>query len=186
MKHLITREIGIDAGHRVTYHGSKCRNLHGHRYTVSATCVGGLAASGEEEGMVLDFGFLKEEMMQEIDEPCDHGMILWEKDPILKVLAPSLYDSTPIKSSLAEKKLSPQEMLSFSLQEWGHFSLPRGKLVSSSGKVYIVPFVPTAENLAKHWFERLSPRVIARTGGRARLLKIKVYETPNCSAEYPA
>ena len=52
-------------------------------------------------------------------------------------------------------------------------------------KLYVVPFVPTAENLAKHWFERLAPRVDARTEGRASLLKVLVWETPNCSAEYP-
>src|SRR4051812_45172843 len=80
--HTIAREIGIDMGHRVTFHGSKCRNLHGHRYTIQATCRGPLFVEGEQQGMVLDFGFLKEIMMKEIDEPCDHGMALWVDDPI--------------------------------------------------------------------------------------------------------
>ena len=140
--HLITREIGIDAGHRVTYHGSKCRNIHGHRYTIQATCIGPLAESGPEQGMILDFSFLKEEMMAEIDAPCDHGLILWEKDAFLKIL------------------------------------------VDYDGKLYITSFVPTAENLARHWFDRLSPRVTARSQGRARLKRVRVLETPNCWADY--
>ena len=82
--HRITREIGIDAGHRVPDHGSKCRNIHGHRYRVLATCEGPLARVGEQTGMVLDFGFLKEEMMTQIDAPCDHGMIMAASDTLTR------------------------------------------------------------------------------------------------------
>jgi 6-pyruvoyltetrahydropterin/6-carboxytetrahydropterin synthase len=154
MKFQITREIGIDAGHRVTYHGSKCRNVHGHRYTVQATCEGPLYREGEQQGMVLDFGFLKEEMMSEIDEPCDHGMILWDQDPLVPLFLPQSFTVTG--------------------------SVNHGPM----GKVYIVPFVPTAENLARHWFERLAPRVTARTKDQAWLKSITVWETPNCMAKY--
>lgn len=163
-KHLITREIGIDMGHRVTYHGSKCRNLHGHRYTVHATCSGPLYASGEQEGMVLDFGFLKEEMMNEIDTPCDHGMCLWIEDPLLSTFT----DDEGIAFARHMIKLN------------GYFET---NLIT--GKMYIVPFVPTAENLAKHWFERLTPKILKRTDNQAKLEFVKVWETPNCSASYP-
>lgn len=165
-RHLITREIGIDAGHRVTYHGSKCKNLHGHRYTIQATCVGPLFIEGEQQGMVLDFGFLKDEMMKEIDAPCDHGTILWINDPFTDEF---LYGD----EALCEEMRKDVEAIGYA------------GCVSKFGKLYIVPFVPTAENLARHWFERLAPRVKARTGDQAELLKVKVYETPNCSAEYP-
>lgn len=161
----ITREIGIDAGHRVTYHGSKCRNIHGHRYTVLATAKGALATSGEEEGMVQDFGFLKNLMMAEIDAPCDHGLILWSKDPLLATL-PGL--------AVALEDIEPHlDSLSWLDTQW------------DGGKLYIVDTVPTAENLARHWFERIAPRIVEETNGRAYLSAITVYETPNCSAEYP-
>lgn len=165
--HLITREIGIDMGHRVTYHGSKCRNLHGHRYTVHATCKGPLFAAGEQQGMVLDFGFLKEEMMNEIDSPCDHGTTLWVDDPLLDQFMKM--DPEHLQVDYIRQKLA----------EDGHWL---GLL--KTGKTYVVPFVPTAENLARHWFERLAPRVSARTEGQATLAEIKVWETPNCSASY--
>ncbi len=164
--HLITREIGIDAGHRVTYHGSKCKNLHGHRYTIQATCRGPLFSEGEQQGMVLDFGFLKEEMMNEIDRPCDHGTILWINDPFVTRFA-----GDDIQRAVDWEK---------GVKAKGHYCVD-----SVFGKLYLLPFVPTAENLAKHWFERLLPRVAMRTENQATLYKIKVWETPNCSAEYP-
>lgn len=164
-EHLITREIGIDAGHRVTYHGSKCRNLHGHRYTVQATCMGPLFTEGEQQGMVLDFGFLKDEMMEEIDSPCDHGTILWIDDPFVL--------------DFANKCTQTMVDWSKEVKEQGFCSAQ-----SRFGKLYLVPFVPTAENLARHWFARLERKVAARTNDQAKLKKVVVWETPNCSAEY--
>lgn len=163
--HLITREIGIDMGHRVTHHGSKCKNLHGHRYTIQATCRGPLFKSGEQQGMVLDFGFLKEEMINEIDGPCDHGTTLWIDDPFVLEFAGR--DTTLIQTWSQEIK-----------ENGFHCAM------GAFGKLYLVPFVPTAENLARHWYERLAPRVIVRTNDQAWLSKVLVWETPNCSAEY--
>jgi 6-pyruvoyltetrahydropterin/6-carboxytetrahydropterin synthase len=93
--------------------------------------------------MVLDFGFLKEEMMSTIDSAFDHGFALWDQDP-----------------------------LSTCLQFMG------------SGKVILLPVVPTAENLAAHWASLLAPRVALRSGGRAGLVRLRVYETPNCWADF--
>lgn len=160
--HLIRRTIGIDAGHRVTYHGSKCRNLHGHRYEVEAVCRGPLAESGEQQGMVLDFGFLKDEMMTEIDAPCDHGLILWAFDPLLGMFN-------------IETKLVTARVI-----ELGALCV----LGIDNLKLYVVSFVPTAENLARHWAERLAPRVRERSGGRATLVSVRVHETPNCWAQF--
>lgn len=170
-QHLITREIGIDMGHRVTHHGSKCRNLHGHRYTIQATCSGPLFVEGEQQGMVLDFGFLKEEMMNEIDDPCDHGMCLWIEDPFVDILAG---DATFHRRMIEQKGYSQITKV---------VGLPGG--ATTGGKFYIVPFVPTAENLARHWFQRLAPQVVKRSEGYATLSSLKVWETPNCSAQYP-
>lgn len=165
LTHEITREIGIDAGHRVTHHGSKCKNLHGHRYTIQATCRGPLFSGGEQQGMVLDFGFLKEEMMNEIDGPCDHGTILWIDDPFVL--------------DFAGRETQMVKDWSDAVKDDGYHST-----ISVFGKLYLVPFVPTAENLARHWYDRLLPRVKARTNDQAWLLGVKVWETPNCSAEY--
>ena len=165
-ENLITREIGIDMAHRVTHHGSKCKNIHGHRYTIRAMVKGPLFESGEQQGMVLDFGFLKEEMMQYIDSPCDHGTTLWIDDPILRMA---------IDNEVFETAVGMVRSSGFALLE---------EASEFFGKLYVIPFVPTAENLAKHWFERLAPRVTYRTRGKASLSVVKVWETPNCSATY--
>ena len=169
----ITREIGIDAGHRVPDHGSKCRNLHGHRYTIQATVAGELAASGEESGMVMDFGFLKDVMMYEIDDECDHGMILSINDPWVKMLVP---------------EINIHRITTGDFEGKGRLLVIRAKEQDQlpSGKFYIVPFIPTAENLARHWFERMREPVNQRTNGRGLLTKVRVWETPNCFADYPA
>ncbi len=170
MTYTISREIGIDAGHRVPTHGSKCRNLHGHRYKIQAICESTvLHGSGAQKDMTLDFGFLKEEMMVEIDKPCDHGLILWWGDPLLETLVPdeSTFDGACSTAG-----------------QVGYCSLSEPLLIKGVGKVYIIPQVPTAEVLAKHWFYRLKPRVSERSGGLATLVRVKVWETPNCWAEY--
>jgi 6-pyruvoyltetrahydropterin/6-carboxytetrahydropterin synthase len=161
--HLISREIGIDAGHRVTTHGSKCKSLHGHRYTIQAWCQGALHTSGAQAGMILDFGFLKNVMMTEIDTPCDHGMILWAEDPWMEWFS----------------YIDDRRAITESLNEFGHWS-GEGRF----GKLYVVNFVPTTENLAAHWFACIAQPVKNRSQGLATLVGVKVWETPNCWAGF--
>lgn len=164
MKHVMSREIGIDAGHRVMTHGSKCKNLHGHRYKIEAVCEADiLIDSGEQEAMVLDFGFMKSIMMDKIDHYCDHGMIMYYDDPLLYNFG--LVDSaTHIKTQI---------------HQLGWYF---GK--STLGKIYIVDFIPTAEMLAQHWFERMVDDVDEQSNGVAKLKSVIVHETPNCKATY--
>jgi len=165
--HLISREIGIDAGHRVMDHQSKCHNLHGHRYRVEAWCRGPLFAAGEQSGMVLDFGFLKEEMMREIDAPFDHSFIICSHDPLCRAMFG--LDDADLARAVDTR-----------VERDGLFhGLGRDGL-----KLCVLPTVPTAENLAKLWFDLLEPRVVARTSGHASLVCLKVWETPNCWAAY--
>lgn len=111
--------------------------------------------------MVIDFGFLKEEMIAVIDDPCDHSAIFSVDDPILDILVD---DRRDVRDEI-EREGFAQRIVTF-------------------GKIYVMPGVPTAENLAMHWFGRLESRVRARTDGRARLGLVKVWETPNCWASY--
>lgn len=169
MTYTISREIPIDAGHRVPTHGSKCKNLHGHRYKIQAMCTSAsLHKEGEQKDMTLDFGFLKEEMMEVIDKDCDHGLILWVQDPLLKYLIPDLDIRETVANVVASR---------------GHCLVPYDCVVENQ-KLYLILGIPTAEILAQHWFERLEPRVSERSYGVAALLEIKVHETPNCVATY--
>lgn len=161
----ITREVGIDMGHRVPNHASKCKNLHGHRYRIIATCEGGLFRAGEQEGMVLDFGFLKALMMEHIDALFDHGTALWVKDPLL------IHELGPSYGNIAE-----------GVARRGYGAHDTGW---KWGKLVVTNDVPTAENLAKLWGMMLQPHVERHLEGTdGRLYSITVFETPNCSAVY--
>lgn len=85
---LITKEITIEMGHSVTNHSSKCRGLHGHTYRIIATAYGDLISEdgSSSEGMVIDFGQLKQSMLDVIDANFDHGFVIWEKDPRVELL----------------------------------------------------------------------------------------------------
>lgn len=170
-RNLICREISIDAAHRIPDHLSKCRNLHGHRYRIEATCCGTLATSGDQAGMVLDFGFLKQEMMDVIDTPCDHGLLVWVNDPLLEQFLPATDKEAPDVIALDQVERAVARDGQAFLQ--GRF-----------GKTLVLPVIPTAENLARFWFEQLVDRVEQRSNGRAKLQRIDVWETPNCRACY--
>ncbi|MCC5812327.1 MAG: 6-carboxytetrahydropterin synthase [Ectothiorhodospiraceae bacterium] len=171
MSHRITRRIEIDAAHRIPDHRSRCRHLHGHRYVVEATVESvTLAESGEQRGMVLDFSFLKELMIREIDGPCDHGLMLSVDDSeMLSRLAPG----AALDEWLGELRQT--------VQARGYCETRHNALDT---RLYLLPAPPTAEVLAEHWFFRLSPGVVQRSEGRARLVELTVWETPNCRAVY--
>jgi 6-pyruvoyltetrahydropterin/6-carboxytetrahydropterin synthase len=168
----VTRQIAIDAGHRVMTHGSKCRHLHGHRYTIEATCLSEhLQAGGEQSDMVLDFGFLKEEMLALIDAPCDHGFLAHIDDPdILSMFCPP---DAEAKSWIASLRAA--------VDRDGFCLTTETRLAT---KLYVLDVNPTAEQLCRHWFRRLQPVVKARSGGLARLREVVVWETPHCRAAY--
>ncbi len=122
----VTRRVEFDAGHRIPDHGSKCRNIHGHRYVLEVTATGKIIDSfGEpDHGMLIDFGELKKVMMDVIGEPWDHSLILWNEDPLC----------------------NPEflQMLA-SVMPLDH-----------DHKTVVLACVPTVENLANVAFERIS------------------------------
>jgi 6-pyruvoyltetrahydropterin/6-carboxytetrahydropterin synthase len=170
----VTRQIAIDAGHRVMTHGSKCRHLHGHRYVIEAVCVADhLQLHGEQSDMVVDFGFLKEEMMAEIDAPCDHGFLAHIADvELLSMFRPETADFIGWLADL-------QAMVARD----GYCLTSRTRMAT---KLYVLDVNPTAEQLCRHWFRRLAPKVTERSAGLARLAEIIVWETPQCRASYSA
>lgn len=171
MMYTITRQIEIDSAHRIPDHRSKCKSLHGHRYRILATCKGPLYAEGEQKGMVLDFGFLKDFMMSEIYHPCDHGTILSIDDPYTLGFLRNGEEDLRVARTCLDHRL------------WAFYV--NGKY----GKLYLMEQVPTAENLAQHWFTRIGSKIRELRGElkvspQVELTSVVVYETPNCSAEY--
>lgn len=78
-----TRILECDAGHRVTLHESKCRNVHGHRYRFELTVT---AEDLDAAGRVADFGVLKSLVGTWIDDHLDHGYVHRSGDPVADTL----------------------------------------------------------------------------------------------------
>lgn len=79
----LTRELFFCYGHRLLDHDGKCAHLHGH----NARVVLVLEARGlDAQGMVVDFGEIRDRAGRWIDDELDHRLILSRHDPLLPVL----------------------------------------------------------------------------------------------------
>ena len=81
----VTKIIEWDMGHRVPNHKSKCRNPHGHRYRAEITITGPVieAKGSSDEGMVIDFGDIKQIIKTHIHDVLDHGFMVSSEDKVL-------------------------------------------------------------------------------------------------------
>jgi 6-pyruvoyltetrahydropterin/6-carboxytetrahydropterin synthase len=152
----ITRRIEFDAAHRIPDHRSKCRMLHGHRYVLDVTALGGIINNPGESnhGMVIDFTDLKNVMMDTIGTPWDHALLLWDEDPLNCPEFHSILDESCASAGAAHKTV-------------------------------ILPNVPTVENLAEAACELLQDE-LDTCGISLRISHLRLYETPNCWADiYP-
>ena len=149
-KITVTKRVEFDMGHRLPNYSGKCRYLHGHRYILLVSVTSEmLQQEGSEEGMVLDFARMKKGIMEVVDH-LDHRMMLYKDDPVVIMYEDGL-EATPF--DLTEE-----------LEKDG---------------IYVVPFIPTAENIAVMILTAL------RTGGYQDIpwSKVQLFETPTCSAE---
>jgi 6-pyruvoyltetrahydropterin/6-carboxytetrahydropterin synthase len=64
----LTREFKFDAAHFLTKYHGKCEHLHGHTYRLWVTIEG----ETQENGMLLDHGFLKKIVKEQIINKFDH------------------------------------------------------------------------------------------------------------------
>ncbi len=191
---IVHREISIDCGHRVPDHTSKCRSPHGHRYRIIATCCGEILEKDghSEDGMVIDFGRIKQFMMDVLDGIYDHAFIVSQRDTVLM----NMYFPGQVPADVITRYDSEldNQLENYCLAlEHGHelkaVSLPM-TLISAQDpagmKIVPVGYTPTVENMAKHMFDLLD-RVMRRSfrGDEISLTNIRLYETPNCSVDYP-
>ena len=66
----------FDAAHYLPNYEGKCKNLHGHTWTLEVEVSSDeLIQSGSEAGMVIDFGKLKEAVNREVIGKLDHTLL---------------------------------------------------------------------------------------------------------------
>lgn len=82
-KIVISREHHFSYAHRLHCHPGACKRIHGHEgrltFHVSAQKL-------SEQGMVTDFGVIKEKLCGWIDKHWDHRFFIYENDTIAKEL----------------------------------------------------------------------------------------------------
>ncbi len=89
----ITKEFGFEMAHALKNHEGPCKNIHGHSYHLSVTVLGSLNTEegSSEQGMVMDFGELKNIVNGRIVNWLDHALVLNEEDAPLHLKDQSLF-----------------------------------------------------------------------------------------------
>jgi 6-pyruvoyltetrahydropterin/6-carboxytetrahydropterin synthase len=75
----------IETAHRF-FHAiasPKCRSIHGHSWLITLSLT---AAELDDQGMVIEFGDLKQRWRTWLDTHLDHGILLNRKDPMVQAI----------------------------------------------------------------------------------------------------
>jgi len=68
----VTKKFTFDSAHKLLNYEGKCKNLHGHTYTLFITVMGDI---NKKSGMVIDFVDLKDVVNKKIISILDHVML---------------------------------------------------------------------------------------------------------------
>jgi 6-pyruvoyltetrahydropterin/6-carboxytetrahydropterin synthase len=79
----ITKEFRFEMAHALLNYDGMCSNIHGHSYQLSVTLIGEPVnnPADPKNGMVIDFGDLKNIVKSEVVDKFDHAMVLNDSMP---------------------------------------------------------------------------------------------------------
>lgn len=172
----ITRRFEFDAAHRVLNHESKCAHLHGHRYVAEVTVASDVL---DNVSRVIDFSQVKKLVGEWIDFYWDHNIILHPDDPLLHALVP--------KEKTRETN-QHDNWTGVVKKVWEGEALARHTCnvpIFGSKWPYVMPdgCNPTAEELARRLYQ-VSHDLLKNANDKLNVVKVRLYETPNCYAEW--
>lgn len=147
-EYSIVAEQKLCMAHRLMGHPGKCNNLHGHNYRVRIRICRSLDCMGKD-GMVMDFGEVKEKVLKFLDDTFDHTTVLEQGDPLIHAI----------------------------LESRIHCQLERTSVIP-------VLFRPTAENLAKCFYDLIKKQLPPYETTGIRLDSVSIEETPGNWACY--
>ncbi len=101
----VTKQIDFCYGHRLLNYDGKCKYLHGHNGLLEIDVA---TESLDSQGMVIDFGDIRDVVKGWVDANMDHRMILSKDDPILEVLVELnepvyVLDQNPTAENIAKR-----------------------------------------------------------------------------------
>ena len=79
----VTKQFKFETGHAIYGYDGLCKNVHGHSFKLDVTIIGKPITDPDhvKNGMVIDFGDLKNIVNKEIVQPFDHATVLNVKSP---------------------------------------------------------------------------------------------------------
>lgn len=89
----ISKKFNFEAAHALYGYDGKCRNIHGHSYSLKITLIGEVIndLNSPKLGMVIDVSDLKRIVEKEIIDKLDHSIIINKNSPN-KILGDNLID----------------------------------------------------------------------------------------------
>ncbi len=79
----ITKKFDFEMAHALWNYDGACRNVHGHSYKLFVTVRGEPVVDSRDakDGMVMDFGDLKQIVREKIVDRFDHSVVVSERAP---------------------------------------------------------------------------------------------------------
>jgi 6-pyruvoyltetrahydropterin/6-carboxytetrahydropterin synthase len=91
----LIKKFTFEASHQLLNHDGKCRRLHGHSWTGRAILEGpDLILTGAKEGMLIDYGDVKEVIRPLVEDYLDHhhlNLTLENESPTSEFIAKWIY-----------------------------------------------------------------------------------------------
>jgi 6-pyruvoyltetrahydropterin/6-carboxytetrahydropterin synthase len=87
-------------------------------------------------------------------------------------------------SKILEKYIHDVVDHSFIVYENDSLAIQALDILGTEHRTLTVPFIPTAENLAKWAFEQVEPHIVSKYGQKIRLVAMNVRETPKSWASW--
>jgi 6-pyruvoyltetrahydropterin/6-carboxytetrahydropterin synthase len=80
----VTKVFVTETAHRLFGYQGACSNIHGHSYKFEVTLQG---EELSDNGMVIDFKEIKNNIGAYINDFFDHSLILYKQDPLINILS---------------------------------------------------------------------------------------------------
>lgn len=74
----VSKTFTFDMGHALFGYDGPCKDIHGHTYHLTVTIIGTPLdeVGAAKDGMVVDFGLIKEVVQEKVIGPYDHALVL--------------------------------------------------------------------------------------------------------------
>jgi len=97
----LTKEFNFEMAHALWNYDGKCKNIHGHSYKLIVTIIGYPIndETNTKNGMVIDFGIIKQIVKSKIIDNHDHALAVDKNTPLATIFNHNLnFDLKQLKN----------------------------------------------------------------------------------------